>query len=1030
MIALMAALPALAAEPTLQTAVNGGFEQWSAEGPPGWTLNPHPDLSGSWEPSSAAHGGERALRLRPGKQGQGHAFQRFFAVAPATILRTTAWVKGRGRAGLQVYTYDAKQVFNGSAAGVAVPLGDQFREVCLGYTPDRPEVAFVAIVLTVSGEGSEAIFDDLAVDSLSVEELKRTTGSAADLGAEIREGNWTVSGGSLKASEGPYDASALTLRPLPVDAPRPAFDPSSWWRQSAAGGLPTISFAVGSGPKFAIQGGVPYAVKFCDRLDQGLGVHYKLHYRDAAGRDVRIGEGAWAYHQLGSTRSDTSAWYEHTAMVRPPAGARAAQFEIWVQAASGPVSVAGLSVSVAPAGDAAPAATLVVDTRNTLLRDARAVAQSQPADRPAVKVEIPSTGRTAVVAASKTALEVQLSTGVTLRGAFAGENFLGIGEVRLGNLVLHAADAPPWAPLVQGDPAADYQRCELVAAEPRAPNREDGVTLRLRLVAADGSADEICWWLWPHRARMMDLEGIGFGYAYQAVSAARTLRGVTDRTVWGLAGTASGLAVFTHQTYSSANRFRLGPTGGPAGGGGRRFVHADPLDFQTGPEGSLVTCFDRPCFVDETTGGTACGVRVWDQFHLPWGKTVQTSPKYVLFTPARGENAWSAAREYATGLCRQAYGIRAEAPLPLVNLSTRQYDVTPEAKTELKRIADRDLPELQRLGFKRLYLGPLWEGIVCGPDRVSVAERHGGEAALKYLCEAAHRAQMQVIAWLAPGHLWCNASIFKAHPDWELRGRDGKPPTTYCWPTLRGVDLTTPYADYFVESVRGLRERTGLDGLWLDSYASFTHFIETADPQFPLRQGEALWRIHGRLHELGLVTYVEGNACFGVKSVNFPWNGDLEHPAFADPATLENCSPYSGPGSGPGTEAKAAYLAEGDHYYRLLANKCCVFVYHDAFCDQPGALERIGRANRDYNAVVASMQRRVVLPGDQGVQWDCDGVPAVLFALSDFDYRLPNLVAASDVTTGRRIDALSGALSAEKQHTYLLRMKGDSAPVR
>lgn len=1032
MLALVATLPSLAGagEPTLEAAVNGGFEQWSAEGPASWTLNPHPDLVGSWEPSPAARTGQQALALRPGKQGQAHAYQRFFAVGPDAILRATAWVKGKGRAGLQLYTYDAKQIFNGSVAVAQVPLGDQFREVGFCYLPDRREVSFVAIVASVSGEGGHAVFDDVKVERLSVEELKRTTGYTADLAAEIAAGKWMTSGGSLTVSEGPSKASAVTLRPVPVDAPRPAFEPSSWWRQSAGGGTPKISFAVANGPKFAIHGGVPYEVKLCDRLEQAVGVHYKLHYFDAQGRDVRIGDGPWAYHQIGHTRTGSSPWYERAATAQPPSDACAAQVEIWTQAASGPVNVADVSVRLAPASSHSRGAALVVDTRDTLLRDARAVPEVQPADRLAVKFETPSPGRTTIVKCDKTSLEVQLSTGVTLRGAFAGENFLGIGEVRLGNLVLHAAQASPWAPLLQGEPIADYERCELVAAEPGCPNREDGVTLRLRLVAAEGSADEVRWWLWPHRAMMMDLDGVGFGYAYQALSASRTLRGITDRTVWGLAGTATGLTVFTHQTYSASNRFRLGPTGGPAGGGGKRFVHADPLDFQTGPEGSLVTWFDRPCFVDETTTGVESGVRVWDEFHLPWGKTVQTSPKYVVFTPARGDNAWSAAREYVMGVCRQAYGIRSESPMPLVNVSTLQYDVRPEAKTELKRIADQDLPELSRLGFKRLYLGPVWEGIVCGPDRIAVADRHGGEAALEYLCDAAHRANMQVIAWLAPGHLWCNSSVFKAHPDWELRGRDGNPPTPYCWPTLRGVDLTTPYADEFLKRVRALRERTGLDGLWLDSYASFTHFIQTADPQFPMRQGEALWRIHGRLHQLGLVTYVEGNACYGVKSVNFPWNGDPQQPVFADPVTLENCSPYTGPGSGPGTETKAAYLAEGDHYYRLLANKCCVFVYHDAFRKQPDALERIGQANRDYNAAVDSMQRRVLLPDDQGVQWNCQGVAKVLFAFRSFDYRLSGLEAATDVTTGRRLDGLAGALPAEKQHTYLLRVTGSSAPLK
>lgn len=1022
-IALTTASLALAAEKTLDTAVNGGFEQWSASGPDDWTLNPNPALLGTWESSSAARAGQRALLLRPGKQGQGHAYQRFFPVGKKAILRVSAWAKGQGRAGLQLYTYDAKKIFNGGWGGTMIAVGREFREVSLCYVPDRNEVAFVAIVLTVSGDGSHAIFDDVAVESLSVDSLSQTTGCTADLAAEIKAGKWRASGAALALGEGPYSALALAFRPTSAAPARAAFEPSTWWRQSAAGGAAQTGFAVATGPRFAIHGGVPYEVKFCDRMDQGLTVHYKLHYLDSEGRDVRIGEGPWAYHQIGATRSGQSPWHQRTAIVQTPSAARAAQVEIWAQAGSGPVSVADISVRVAPASSASGPGSLTAEVRSRLLRDARPVAARQTPTRAAIKVETPCPERTTVQAA-KEALTIRLTSGVTLRGAFAGENFLGFGEVRLGNLVFHAAEAPPWAPLLEGHPAADYQRCELAAAESGCPDHEDGVTLRLRLVAPDGSADEIRWWLWPHRAQMLDINATGLGYAFQADAASRTLEGITDRTVWGLAGTAAGLTVFTHQTYSAVNRFCLASAGGPAGGGGRRFVHADPLDFQSGPEGSLVTYFERPGLVDEATVGVPWGVRVWDQIHVPWGKSLRTTPKYVLFTPARGENAWSAARDYVVGKCRQAYGIRPELPLPLVNMSRLQYDVRPEAKDELRRIAKQDVPDLRRLGFKRIYLGPIWEGIVCGPDRIAVAERHGGEAGLKCLCDAAHHADMQVIAWLAPGHLWCESSIFKAHPDWELRGRDGNPPTTYCWPTLRGVNLTTPYSDYFVDSVRGLRERTGLDGLWLDSYASFTHFIQTDDPQFPQRQGEALWRLHGRLHQLGLVTYVEGNACNGIKSVNFPWNGDAEDPAFADPATLEDCSPYTGPGSGPGTEAKAAHLAEGDHYYRLLAHKCCVFVYRDAYRELPGALERIGQANRDYNAVVNWMQRRVVLPDDQGVQWNSQGVAKVLFAFNDFQYQLPGLEWATDVTTGQQLDGLNGVLRAKKQHTYLLGGKG------
>lgn len=1016
--------PSSAAEPALKEASNAGFEDWSPDGPKGWTLNTHPDLLGSWAASTSAHSGQRALLLRPGQRNQCHAYQRFFAVGPRTLFRATAWVKGKGQAGLALYTYDTKQVFCGTWQGVRVALGEQFQPVSFCYAPDRPDIGFVALVIAVSGKDAEAVFDDVSVERLSLDEIEKVSGCAADLAGEAKAGKWRATeGGAVEVSDGPFTSPALTCRFPPAQTPAKPFDVKTWWRPSG-GGSAGAAWAFVSGPKFPLRGGVGHEVKFRHRAENGASVHYKLRYFDEKGQEVKVAGGPCCYHQIGGNRQGSWPWRERAAEVVPPPEVRAGSFEVWALVGSGPVSVADLTVRVAPVSGGAASGGVSVEARDHVLRDARPVALPKEAERAAVAVQVSKERETRVIATSRTTLEVELGTGVTLRGAFDGESFLGIGEVRLGNLVLHSAQAPPWAPLLRGEPTADYERCELVAAEPGSPGHKDGVTLRLRLAAADGSADDMEWHLWPHRIRFVDIDAVGLGYSFAAYSASRTLQGLTDRTVWGLAGTAEGLTVQTQQTYAVDNVFPLGPNGGAVGQGGLRFVHADPLDFQTGPEGSLITYLDHPGFVNKATEGVRWGVRVWDEFRLPWGKRVETSPKYVVFTTARGADVWSAARDSVFELCRAAYGIRRDTPLPMVNVSRLQYSVKPESKTELERIAREWVPEFKRLGFKRIYLGPLWAGIVCGPDRLEIGERHGGEAALKVLCEAAHKADIQVIEWLCPAHLWCESSIFKAHPDYEVRGPNGKPPTMYCWPTLRGVDLTTPHSDYFVESIQSIRSRTGLDGLWLDSYCSFTHFIQTADPQFPLRQGDALWRLHGRLHRLGLITYVEGCACYGIKSNGLPMElDDPEHPVCPAPETFYDSSPYTGPWYEASEKAQAAYLGGGDNYYRFLANKCCVFIYYERVREIPGALDRIAQANHDYNAVVRYMDRRILLPEDRGVQWNCQGKPRALFAFRDFEHGVPDLHSATDVTTGQRLNDLSGRLRAQKGHTYLLEMK-------
>jgi len=1017
---------ARADDSVIKTTANGSFEDWTTAGPKGWQLNTHPDLAGTWEQSSAARTGQKGVLLRPGAKGQCHAYQWHFPVGPQMIFRATVWVKGQGQGGLQLYTYDAKQVFNGGWPGAQLTLSDQYQPVSFCYVPDRPEVSFVALVLVSAGKDGHAIFDDVTVESLDVADLARTSGHTADLAQEVKAGRWTATGGgSVEIGDGPYTAPGLRCRFAPAKAPEKAFDIKTWWRPSGGAVGGDASWQEADGPQFPLRSGIPYEARFRHSGQDGVSVHYKLRYFDGKGAEVKLPGKVWAYHQIGDTRTGSWPWRERSCVVVPPPDAAAGRIEVWALPGSGPVSLADLSVRVIARSGSAEDASPGVTASDKLVRDARpAPAPPAAVSRAAVAVKVPPPGRTRTVAATRTALRVELGTGVTLNGAFEGDNFLGIGEVRLGNLVLHAAAAPPWAPLLRGDPAPEYDRCELVAVEPGAAGHPDGVTLKLRLVAADGSTDELDWRLWPQKAKLVDVDAVGLGYSYAASTTRRTLTGVADRTVWGLAGTARGLTVQTQQSSALENVFQLSIAGGSAGGGGMRFVHADPFDFQTSPEGSLITYFERPALIAESPSAAPWGVRVWDEIRLPAGPRVETDPKYVVFTTARGPDAWAAARDAVYALCRSAYGIRNDTPLPLVNCSRLHYDVKPETKSELQRIAKEWVPDFQKLGFRRIYLGPLWTGIVCGPDRLEIGERYGGEEALKCLCDAAHQANIQVIEWLAPAHLWCESSLFKAHPEYELKGLNGNPPTSYCWPSLRGVNLTTPHWQYFVDSVRGIRERTGLDGLWLDSYCSFTHHV-TIDSQLQLRQADALFRLHAAVQKLGMVTYVEGCACYGIKSNGLPAEmDDPDNPVFPDPATFYDSSPYFGPWYESAEKIMATYLGSGDHYYRYLANKCCPFIYYDAVLKIPGALGRIGQANRDYNAVVPFMERRLLLREDRGVQWNCQGKPKVLFAFQDFSFSAPGLRGAKDVTTGRPAGLQRGALPARQGHTYLLEVAG------
>ena len=89
---------------------------------------------------------------------------------------------------------------------------------------------------------------------------------------------------------------------------------------------------------------------------------------------------------------------------------------------------------------------------------------------------------------------------------------------------------------------------------------------------------------------------------------------------------------------------------------------------------------------------------------------------------------------------------------------------------------------------------------------------------------------------------------------------------------------------------------------------------------------------------MGMVTYVEGCACFGIKSNGLPMGGEADSPVFPAPDTFYDTSPYYGPASAQDEETYARYLGSEDHYYRYLANKCSIASRIDCFADESTAV--------------------------------------------------------------------------------------------
>jgi hypothetical protein len=152
---------------------------------------------------------------------------------------------------------------------------------------------------------------------------------------------------------------------------------------------------------------------------------------------------------------------------------------------------------------------------------------------------------------------------------------------------------------------------------------------------------------------------------------------------------------------------------------------------------------------------------------------------------------------------------------------------------------------------------------------LSVAAGYGGEAELKELVDECHRQRLLVAAWLPSGHLTNTAPLWKEHPDWILMSAAGMPALNPSG--LTQGDLDSGFRDYFRDRIAGVVERTGLDGLWLDSHLAYAQ-------QPPPHHGAQLAAIYREFVKAGAVHLIaEGDAsvlgAYGI-AIDESWSRD------------------------------------------------------------------------------------------------------------------------------------------------------------
>lgn len=334
---------------------------------------------------------------------------------------------------------------------------------------------------------------------------------------------------------------------------------------------------------------------------------------------------------------------------------------------------------------------------------------------------------------------------------------------------------------------------------------------------------------------------------------------------------------------------------------------------------------------------------------------------YCFAEQGFSHNLWLAAYDHVRQHFRQKYGIKRTYPRPTAML---RYNFT--YLNELRHYADTFVPLAKELGIKRIDCG-----VHCVADLFFPL--HGGIDALRYLCDKAHAAGIEVM--LYSGATWMygehpsmgflpDAPAYHG-PDWFVwESKDG-PVKRYAeggteYQTRDGVvrrvvrlSLRSGWYQYSLDQYAEIKKRTGVDGVWLDSWTWPNQDVNYAEPTPKPAVVEAMQYV-ADLQKLGYTVLVEGQSPAALES--FWYRQESYAPLQGNEFSLSGMSPFALNGDG---------LLDLDPF-RLLAYGCAMFqdirLLADATDDVVSEMTKLARAcNKMMNSIheKLGMPRRV-----------------------------------------------------------------------
>jgi len=633
-------------------------------------------------------------------------------------------------------------------------------------------------------------------------------------------------------------------------------------------------------------------------------------------------------------------------------------------------------------------------------------------------------------------LLITFSNGVEIEFLKEGNNIKGIGSITCDGVKIRNS-IYSMRPLISTlKIKGQYKGCEYDSWY----EKDGGIIIKSKLIPKEENfqKDVLEWRFYPISTKVYKKAYKGFSYNYYFKSnnedkAQRLL----DRTSWEIDGIADNLVIREIPAYGDVKNFPITLKEGFNIAPFQRFFKEYKFNFQTSPSGTLFIYYQYPVsmesFISKDVGVSV--LNYFDLIDINLKEEFEIPLKYVLFSSeAKGLKGLSLEDEYCyidEYVTRQQYAyFGAKAPgvgIPwITNCSYENRDAIKNwasdgfqgiyflTSTGMNfKINDSDAGRFITVPYQN------W----CGIWYFGIGPFYGGEDMFKDYCQEAEKYGMKVLDWVPSGYLGGRSPIVMKHPDWVGDYDDAylrKYAEYYQRTTpLMIMDADSPYPDIFLKRFKQIRERTGLSGLFLDSYQ-----VGHVGASKVYKEGgyvvnvERLARRDGALCKEGYFLSPEGQ-------------GPLGSPFW--PVKLFDGKDYQR--RYKWFFLQSYYLSDKidkNYWYMNLANGTGVGIssYH-LWGRKENILSKeminwIIRANLDHKEVKDEMEWRHLIPDPEnpeepiGVEWrNSKNENIVVFSFGEFEYPTNEYQKITDITEGTQVkDISSGYLKTKQYHTY------------